>query len=161
MSNKDSLISQFLVESKKTDFKFSFSEKIKVNYEPLTNDALFHIPLISVAVLVLAKEAKEGVNTGEIGRLVGVIIEETIPGFKSSSQYLGWSSTLRHRTAEAVAFLEQFSFILVSAERVISVTAEGSKFVLNLRKEQSDIGQAVRGFYMNASTSLEEVRKLL
>lgn len=161
MNEKTSLIGQFLEESKKTNFKFSFSENIKLNYEPLTNDALFHIPLISVAILVLVKESKLGVNTGEVGRLVGIIIEETIPGFKSSTQLLGWSSTLRHRTAEAIAFLEQFSFISISSERVILATDDGSKFILRLRKEESDIGQAVRGFYMNASTSLEQARKLL
>lgn len=161
MTRGASLLNKFYELSKETSFQFTFSKDVKINYEPLTNDALFHIPLISISVLVLVKNSSKEISAGEIGRLVGLLLEETISGFKGSSQILGWSSTLRQRTAEAIAFLEQIKLIEVSESHQLSITEDGNRFVLELRKENTDLGQAVRGFFRNVDTSLERSRSLL
>ena len=161
MTSGISLLNKFYEMSKETSFQFAFSSDLKINYEPLTNDALFHIPLISISVLVLVKSSSKEISAGEIGRLVGLILEETIPGFKGSSQILGWSSTLRQRTAEAIAFLEQIKLISVTELHQLSITEDGNRFVLELRKENTDLGQAVRGFFRNVDNSFERARSLL
>lgn len=161
MSRQTSLLEKFRDLSKDTSFQFAISKDVKVNYEPLTNDALFHIPLISISVLVLIKNSKFLVDTGEVGRMVGLLLEETISGFKGSSQILGWSSTLRQRTAEAVAFLEEYRLLTVSESRQLSITDEGNKFILGLKNENTDLGQAVRGFFRNTEVSIKGSRSLI
>ena len=70
-------------------------------YKPLSNDALFHIPLLAISILSLCK-IKGKFTTPEVGQVIGECFERTLPGFKGSAQLLGWSSNLRVRTIAAL-----------------------------------------------------------
>ena len=76
----------------------------------LDNEALFQLPFISLIVLLMAKDRRKPF-VSETGQLVGESIEASIPGFKGSSQHLGWSTNLRVRTVKAISFLEVASLI--------------------------------------------------
>lgn len=71
----------------------------------LSNEALFQLPLLAMAILTLSK-AKSKPRLPEIGQLVGECLERTVAGFKGSSQDIGWSANLRIRTIKALTFLE-------------------------------------------------------
>ena len=91
----------------------------------LSNEAMFHLPLIAITILMMAKgHVKPAVD--EIGQLVGDCYEQTFPGFRGSAQHLGWSASLRVRTVQALAFLENARLVEVdSASKRISVTSIG------------------------------------
>lgn len=95
----------------------------------LSNEAMFHLPLIAITILVLARgHAKPTVH--EIGQLVGDCYELTFPGFRGSAQNLGWSAALRVRTVQALAFLEQANLVDVGTQdRRIATTQMGRAIV--------------------------------
>ncbi|NWB41234.1 hypothetical protein HX815_13030 [Pseudomonas sp. E6002] len=82
---------------------------VQKNYQ-LSNEALFQLPLISMIVLLLAKDRRKPIVT-EIGQMVGESIEASLVGFKGSSNHLGWSAILRIRTVKAISFLERSGMI--------------------------------------------------
>ena len=159
--SKKSLLNKFVERGAELQFSFNISEVSAFRYEPLTNDALFHLPLIAICVLTVAKDQDSKVSAGQMGRLVGLLIENTISGFKGSSQLLGWSSTLRYRTAEAISFLEQVKLIEVSKDRKITITEDGNKFLLNVRREESELGVAVRALIRRAPELELQSEKLI
>ena len=81
----------------------------------LSNEALFHLPLISLTVLLFSCESRKP-TTSELGQLVGECYERTFEGFKGSSQTLGWSANLRIRTVKALTFLETSKLVEVRSE---------------------------------------------
>ncbi|MXP60182.1 hypothetical protein [Pantoea sp. Taur] len=97
--------------------------------ESLDNEALFQLPLISIIILVLAKDRSKP-RISELGQLVGECIEKSFIGFKSSDQHLGWSANLRIRTVKAINFLEKSNLIIINnrKEKVI-ITELGKKVV--------------------------------
>jgi len=119
--------------------------KISITFETsergpslLSNEALFHIPLLAVVVLTLACLSRKP-RTAEIGQMVGECIERTFTNFKGSSQRLGWSANLRIRTVAALAFLEAAGLIIVADKGIISATDLGRKVIKSAFSEDDDL----------------------
>ena len=95
----------------------------------LSNEAMFHLPLIAIAILMMAKgQVKPSVDG--IGQLVGDCYEQSFPGFRGSAQHLGWSAALRVRTVQALTFLEQACLVEIeSVTKKIEVTSLGRAVV--------------------------------
>jgi len=120
----------------------SFFEKVKESkaiieidqestYESnlLNNEALFQLPLISLIVLLLAKDKRKPF-VSEIGQLVGESIEDSMYGFKGSSQHIAWSANLRVRTVKAISFLEQTNLIIIENRKGrVQITSLGKKVI--------------------------------
>lgn len=151
------LFTTFLKSAKDIDFSLKISTQKHFKYTPLTNEALFHLPLISICLLVLAKSKSSSPNTSEAGRMVGVLLEMTIQGFKGSAQMLGWSATLRKRTAEAISFLESFDLIEVGDDgnRKIALTRKGKKFISSIEGEETGFGVVLRYMSLKQDTIRE------
>lgn len=95
----------------------------------LNNEALFQLPLISLIVLLLAKDRRKPF-VSEIGQLVGESIEDSMYGFKGSSQHIGWSANLRVRTVKAISFLEQANLIIIENRKGrVQITDLGRKVI--------------------------------
>lgn len=95
----------------------------------LSNEAMFHLPLIAIAILMMAKgHVKPSVDG--IGQLVGDCYEHSFPGFRGSAQHLGWSAALRVRTVQALTFLEQACLVEIeSVTKKIEATSLGKAVV--------------------------------
>ncbi|MBI2308586.1 MAG: hypothetical protein HYU78_14960 [Rhodocyclales bacterium] len=104
----------------------------------LSNEALFHIPLLAAVVLTLACLSRKP-RTAEIGQMVGECIERTFTNFKGSSQRLGWSANLRIRTVAALAFLESANLVTVAEKGIISATDLGRKVIKSAFAEDDDL----------------------
>lgn len=104
----------------------------------LSNEALFHIPLLAAVVLTLACLSRKP-RTAEIGQMVGECIERTFTNFKGSSQRLGWSANLRIRTVAALGFLETSSLVTVNDRGVISATEDGRNTIKSAFNEDDDL----------------------
>lgn len=102
------------------------------------NDALFQLPLIALVILVLAKDRRKP-KISEIGQVVGESIEACMPGFKGSSQHLGWSATLRIRTVTALNFLDFSGLILAENERGrVQITELGKRVISRAMNNNAD-----------------------
>lgn len=128
---------QFKEESATHDIVVSF-EPTKDGPSLLSNEALFHIPLLAAIVLTLSRLSRKP-RTSEIGQMVGDCIERTFTSFKGSSQRLGWSANLRIRTVEALTFLEVSDLVEVDAKGIISATKTGRDIILSAHKADDDL----------------------
>lgn len=103
----------------------------------LNNEALFQLPLISLIILLMAKDKRKP-RVSEIGQLLGESIEASMAGFKGSAQHVGWSANLRVRTVKAISFLEHTNLIEIPNNKGrIKITALGKK-VINKALNQDD-----------------------
>ncbi|AMX03378.1 hypothetical protein [Microbulbifer thermotolerans] len=110
----------------------------------LSNEALFHLPLLAMTILLLSKTRRKP-KSDELGQLIGECFERTFSGFKGSSQHLGWSANLRMRTVKALTFLEAVSLVEVDRhDSRIKATEFGKKVVSKAVDAQSDLGYTLQ-----------------
>ncbi|MEM9387215.1 MAG: hypothetical protein AAGA68_19290 [Pseudomonadota bacterium] len=135
-----------------TFFEAVRSRKTALNYDGqgeanpprLSNEALFHLPLLAIAILVLAKDRRKP-PIDEIGQLVGECLERSFPGFKGSSQHLGWSANLRMRTVRALTFLETAQLVSVDqSKRRIGISNAGKAVINRALALDSDLAYTLR-----------------
>ncbi|AKF53741.1 hypothetical protein PsyrH_25220 [Pseudomonas syringae pv. syringae HS191] len=136
---------------------------VQKNYQ-LSNEALFQLPLISMIVLLLAKDRRKPIVT-EIGQMVGESIEASLVGFKGSSNHLGWSAILRIRTVKAISFLERSGMIEIrkSDNRMLATTL-GQKVIDRALSNDDDLSynlsliqRSYRNICVNKQMDLELV----
>lgn len=101
-------------------------------------EALFHLPLLAISILVVANRKKNKLLVSDVGYLTGVLLAETFPRLKTAASKLRWSLRMRKQSAEAVFFLESTGLIVVSLDesRSISLTEKG-KTALNMAATDS------------------------
>ncbi len=104
----------------------------------LDNEALFQLPLIAMIILLISKNRRKA-DVSDIGSLVGTLIEETMKGFKTSTQNLGWSANLRIRTVTALNFLEAVQLITINVHNKLNVTELGKKIIDKALGYDSDL----------------------
>ena len=105
----------------------------------LSNEALFHLPLLAMTILLLSKVRRKP-KSNEIGQLVGECLERAFSGFKGSSQHLGWSANLRMRTVKALTFLETANLVTVDLhDSRIKATPNGKKVIEKAVNADSDL----------------------
>jgi len=143
---------EFFDEAGRVGAKIQFDNLDPVTHpaQRLSNEALFHLPLIAITILMLAK-GRTKPTVQELGRVVGECFERTFPAFRSSGQHLGWSAALRVRTVHALSFLEQAKLAQVRPEsKEIVATDLGRRVIDRALVQRSDLAQALlcseRGF---------------
>lgn len=105
----------------------------------LSNEALFHLPLIAITVLMISR-GRHKPRVDELGQLVGECFERTFSGFRGSAQHLGWSAALRVRTVQALAFLEETGLVVVDEFRVlVSITPAGKRVLSRALSAAGDL----------------------
>lgn len=128
----------------------------------LNNEALFQLPLISLIILLMAKDRRKP-RISEVGQLVGECIEASMSGFKGSAQHIGWSANLRVRTVKAISFLELTKLIEVNDRKgKIDISILGKKVIDkalskddNLSYELAEIAHAYRNICVSKQLDLE------
>lgn len=120
---------EFFSEVERTEVEVTFDFTHMSPPARLSNEAMFHLPLIAITVLMIAKgRVKPAVD--EIGQLIGECFEQTFPGFRGSAQHLGWSASLRVRTVQALTFLEQAGLVEIDEpSKKISATNVGRSVI--------------------------------
>lgn len=98
-------LDEFFAEAERLDIRIDLGSPATPLTHSLSNEALFQLPLLAMAILALAKGQSKP-RLPEIGQLIGECLERTVAGFKGSSQDIGWSANLRIRTIKALTFLE-------------------------------------------------------
>jgi hypothetical protein len=116
---------------------------------PERMDALFHLPLLALAVLVIAR--KTPFRTMALGRNVALLLVEHFKALQRSPHSMETSLTLRRRCADALAFLEAANLVSVSADsrREVTLTTEGKKHLDRGARDASDLGLLIRELMRN------------
>ncbi|MCR3964816.1 hypothetical protein NUK45_17665 [Aeromonas veronii] len=134
----------------------------KIKDQLLNNEALFQLPLISLIILLMAKDKRKP-NISEIGQLVGECIEASMPGFRGSAQHIGWSANLRIRTVKALSFLEMAKLIIINnRDKKLQITDLGKKVIGhamsrddNLSYNLAQLSRAYRNISVSRKLDLE------
>lgn len=130
-------LAQFLDSVEGKDIAVSVRHSRALKPYNLSNEALFHLPLIAMVLLVLAKDRRKPL-VAELGQLVGECLAATADGFKGSAHELGWSANLRVRTVKALSFLEIANLVKVDNRKSkLQITELGTK-VVSLATEGDD-----------------------
>ena len=116
---------------------------------PETMDALFHLPLLALAVMVIARRTR--FRTAALGRNVAMLLAEHFSALRRSPHGLETSLTLRRRCADALAFLEAAKLAAVSPDsrREVTLTQEGKRHLDRATRKTNDLGLLVRELARN------------
>jgi hypothetical protein len=111
---------------------------------PETIDALFHLPLLALAAMVIARN--EPFRTVDLGRSVATLLVERFAALRHSRHGIEMSLTLRRRCADALAFLEAAGLAAVSQDRqrIITLTQAGKTHIDQGSRDSSDLGLLIR-----------------
>jgi len=122
-------IEEFFNHANKNGLKIKALPSSHESEHLLDNEALFQLPLISLIILLMAKDRRKP-KIPELGQLVGESLEQSIPGFKGSAQHVGWSANLRVRTIKAMAFLEHSGLVEIANRKgKLEITKLGKKVI--------------------------------
>src|SRR5262245_6449361 len=105
------------------DVRFPVPEgRIAPRGAPETVDALFHLPLLAIAIMTASRDAP--FSTVALGRVIAGILVERFAALRNTSTVLERSVTLRRRAVEALVFLELAGLVVVSDDerREISIS---------------------------------------
>jgi hypothetical protein len=107
-------------------------------------DALFHLPLLALAIMVIAH--RKQFMTTVLGSNVALLLTEHFTALKHTPHALETSLTLRRRCADALAFLEAAGLIAVSPDRLRTVTlsSEGKANLDHATRDSTDLGLLLR-----------------
>lgn len=107
-------------------------------------DALFHLPLLALAVMVIAR--RKPFRTTALGSNVALLLTEHFTALKHTPHALETSLTLRRRCADALAFLEAAVLVAVSPDRLRTVTlsSAGKANLDHAMRDSTDLGLLVR-----------------
>jgi hypothetical protein len=113
-------------------------------HAPETMDALFHLPLLALAAMIIARRAP--FRTICLGRNVAMLLVERFTALRRAPHVLEISFTLRRRCADALAFLEAAGLAEISRdqERIVTLTPEGKSHVDHAARDGTDLGLLVR-----------------
>lgn len=112
---------------------------------PEAVDALFHLPLLALATMVIAR--RNPLHTTVLGRSIGLLLVAHFTALHRSASVLEMSVTLRRRCADSLAFLEAAALVSVSesqSQRLVSLTPEGKKHIDRASRDAGDLGLLVR-----------------
>ena len=112
---------------------------------PETVDALFHLPLLAVAIMTVAR--REKFQTINLGRRIAVLLVEHFAALRHSAHAIDTSLTLRRRCVSALLLLELVGLVTVSRDRwrFIELTPAGRKSLDEARQKVDDLGLLLRG----------------
>lgn len=129
----------FCNEAKKLNLKLNIDDIKEVIPPRLDNEALFHLPFISMVILLMSKDSRKPKVT-DLGQLVGDALERSFNAYKSSSQHLSWSANLRIRTVKAMSFLEVSRLVEIHNRKGKLVATDlGKKVIRNALEMESDL----------------------
>ena len=116
---------------------------------PEAIDALFHLPLLALAVMVIAR--RKPFRTVALGRNVAMLLVEHFAALRRSPHGLETSLTLRRRCADALAFLEAAGLAMISRDpqRIITLTQDGKNHLDRAARDTTDLGLFVRQIRIN------------
>tara|TARA_R110002096_G_scaffold436021_1_gene665244 strand:- start:117102 stop:117569 length:468 start_codon:yes stop_codon:yes gene_type:complete len=108
-------------------------------------DALFHLPILALSLLVVVSAKARAVHTAELSSWTGALLSQHFGGLRVAARKLEWSVTLRARCADALVFLEEAEFVdVVGERRRIEATQKGKDFIQKAKRDTGEVGILIR-----------------
>jgi hypothetical protein len=151
-------VDEFLESVATTDMTLSSTAANDVRgRSPEAMDALFHLPLLALATMVIARRTP--FRTIALGRNVTMLLAEHFTALRHSPHGLETSFTLRRRCADALAFLEAADLATISkdAQRVVALSEKGKSHLDRAARDQTDLGLLVRQLKTNQERNLARI----
>ena len=126
--------------------------RLRVNADVLSRvtessvDGLFHVPLLALTILVLARAKKVGLPTADMGTWTLATLAKHFETLRLPQTRLRWSVLLRRRCADALVFLERARLVAVTEtpNRMIIIGLLGRDFLLRAEGRADEIGLLTR-----------------
>ena len=108
---------------------------------------LFHIPLLALCILVMARHKHASLPTADLAAWTGATLSSFFSGAHGARRKLEWSLEHRRRCADALVFLENVNLVSVQEvpARVVQCTEKGTECVRRLLHEPDEVGTLIRG----------------
>ena len=109
-------------------------------------DGLFHIPLLALTILIVARGRKGGIPTADVGTWTLTTLTKHFESLKLSRHRIRWSVPLRRRCADALVFLENVGLIAVkeAPSRTLHMSLNGRTFIAKASRTGDELGLLVR-----------------
>jgi hypothetical protein len=125
--------------------------RIRVNSDRLTrvarrrDEGLYHIPLVSICALIIARNKTGSLQTADIALWVGATLARHFAKSNEIYRRNEWSFEYRRRCADAIIFLENVGLVqVIEPNREISCTDAGKVFLRDVGRQTNDIGVLAR-----------------
>jgi hypothetical protein len=107
-------------------------------------DALFHLPLLALAIMTAARHRP--FRTVALGQTVARLLVERFTALRDTPRTLERSVTMRRRSVDALVFLEATGLVSVSLDddREITLTEDGKTRLDRARRTMGDMGLLLR-----------------
>lgn len=151
-------VDTFLETVAATDMKLSVPAARTVSGRaPETVDALFHLPLLALATMIIARRLP--FRTVYLGRNVGMLLVEHFTALRHAPHGLETSFTLRRRCADALAFLEAAGLVAISSDnqRSVTLTRDGKTHIDRAARDEADLGLLVRRLHISQERAIARI----
>jgi len=111
-----------------------------------TIEGLFHVPLLALTILVIARARRSGLPTRDLATwTVGTLVKH-FEALRLARGRIQWSVVLRRRCADALVFLENVGLAGVREVpmRTVYISTSGRDFILKLARAADEAGVLVR-----------------
>jgi hypothetical protein len=126
--------------------------QLRVNTEALSRasetyvDGIFHVPLLALTILVIARERRAGLATTDLATwTIGTLVRH-FDALQLARGRIQWSVVLRRRCADALVFLEDVGLAGVheAPSRTVHISANGRDLLRKLSHRADEVGVLVR-----------------
>lgn len=140
-------LDEFAAEARKAGVHLTVNAEHLDRVARLGTDGLFHIPLLALCMLIVAREKKGAFATADLAAWVGATLGQHFSGIHAARRKLEWSLPHRRRCADALVFLENVQLVVVQEApyRCVRCTAAGLEFIRKVLQSSDEIGVFCRG----------------
>ncbi len=139
-------IDQFVKDVEAADIRITVDSAGFEALRSTRDDAFFQTPLLSLCLIVIARDRDGHLDTANVPTWVGATLTKHFDDSSAIRKQLEWSLDYRRRCADCIVFLEIVGLITVALGPVRSIrcTDHGTRFVREALKKTNEIGVLTR-----------------
>jgi hypothetical protein len=141
------LLTRFIDDDRVKNLRLSVAPEHLDKAARSRHEGLFHVPLLSISILVAARRMAPSLRTSELASWTGAILGHYFYGAQAARRKLEWSLEHRKRCADALLFLENLELARIeeTLERQIACTQAGLHFLNERTRKPDEISTMIRG----------------
>jgi hypothetical protein len=140
-------LEQFVSDARVAGLRLHIASERLDNAARSRHEGLFHVPLLAICTLVIARRVNSSLRTSELASWTGATLGFHFYGSQAARRKLEWSIPHRRRCADALLFLENLELVKVeeAVEREVKCTPAGFHFLNTRTRKPDEIGTMIRG----------------
>ncbi len=140
-------LDQFTEDARKAGLHLRVDSEHLDRVARLGNEGLFHVPLLALCILIVARAKKGTLATADLAAWTGATLGRHFSSIEAAHRKLEWSLQHRRRCADALVFLENVQLVVVEEKphRCVRCTDKGLEFVRSVLGRADEVGFVSRG----------------